>query len=191
MKVNLKQIQGPWNQGWVLDKHMLRSTFLGNDEQGHPKFDSHRTEVGEATFQLKYRSDLSQANRLAEAVAEHIYPKLDHVGFIVPMPASTQRPFQPVTAVAQSLGRIVSRPVFERILLKSRPRQPLKDLPTKSEKVDAISGSFSIGNQIVKEGAWNVLLIDDLFHTGATMEAACASLRTYAKVKNVYVAALT
>lgn len=44
MKVNLKQIQGPWNQGWVLDKHMLRSTFLGNDEQGHPKFDSHRNE---------------------------------------------------------------------------------------------------------------------------------------------------
>ena len=59
------------------------------------------------------------------------------------------------------------------------------------EKVAAITGTFSIENQIVKEGAWNVLLVDDLFHTGATMEAACASLRTYDKVKNVYVAALT
>jgi len=75
--------------------------------------------------------------------------------------------------------------------LKSQPRQPLKDLPTKAEKVATIAGSFSIHNQIVKEGAWNVLLLDDLFHTGATMEAACASLRTYPKVKNVYVAALT
>ena len=94
---------------------MLRSTFLGNDEQGHPRFDNHRTEAGEARFQLKYRGDLAQANRLAEAVAENIYQKLDHVGFIVPMPASTQRPFQPVAAVARSLGGIVSRPVFERV----------------------------------------------------------------------------
>lgn len=49
MKVSLKQINGPWDQGWVLDKHMVSSTFLGNDDRGHPCFDNQRTEIGEAT----------------------------------------------------------------------------------------------------------------------------------------------
>jgi len=57
MKVSLKQINGPWDQGWVLDKHMVSSTFLGNDDRGHPCFDNQRTEIGEATYQLKYQKD--------------------------------------------------------------------------------------------------------------------------------------
>ena len=32
MDVVLRQLQGPWNAGWALNKHMLRSTYLGDDE---------------------------------------------------------------------------------------------------------------------------------------------------------------
>lgn len=191
LKVSLKQISGPWDQGWVLDKHMISSTFLGDDERGNPRFDNLRTEVGQATYQLKYQKDWSQVSPLAQAVAKNVLPKLAQVGFVVPMPASNVRARQPVTEVAVELGRIIGRPVFSDLLRKTATGQSLKDLHSKAEKVAAIGASFSVNDEIPNTGCWNVLIIDDLFDSGASMDAACAVLRQYPKVGNIYVAALT
>jgi len=190
MKVSLRQIYGPWDQGWVLDKHKIRSEYVGDNAHGYPMFDTLRTEVGEATFRLKYRSDWDAAKPLAQTIADEIYLRLKDVGFIVPMPASTPRPRQPVVEVAEALGRIVSRPVFTNVLHKAKG-SPLKDLQTKEEKIQAIGNGFSVEDRIDGQGPWNVLLIDDLFDTGASMEAACRALRGYKKVSLIYVAALT
>lgn len=191
LKVALREISGPWDQGWVLDKHTLKSTYRGDDAQGHPQFDTVRSEAGEATFLLKYRSRWDQVPVLAQALAEHIYPKLEAVGFIVPMPASKSRARQPVTEVGRALGQMKTTPVFENLLLKAATGKLLKDLTTKEEKVAALRGTFSIHDEISNAGKWNVLLIDDLFDTGASMEEACKALRNYAKVRSIYVAALT
>jgi predicted amidophosphoribosyltransferase len=64
-------------------------------------------------------------------------------------------------------------------------------LSTKSEKIEAIGDSISVHGGISNDGQWNVLVVDDLFHTGASMETACKALRTYPKVGRIYVAALT
>jgi len=190
LKVSLKQISGPWDQGWVLDKHMISSTFLGNDERGNPCFDNHRTEVGEATYQLKYQKDWNQVGPLAQAVATNVFPKLDQVGFVVPMPASNVRPRQPVTEVAVELGRIVGKPVFSDLLRKAITGQSLKDLHSKAEKVAAIGDGFSVNDVIINAGCWNALVVDDLFDSGASMEAACTALRKCQKVRSIYVVAL-
>ena len=190
MKVSLRQIGVPWDNGRVLDKHTPQSIYLGNDEYGHARYDTTRTEVGEATFQLKYRNDWAQTKPLAQAIADNIYPKFSQVGFILPMPASNPRTRQPVTEVANELGALVKVPVFSNVLLKAANGTSLKNLNTKEEKVEAIGDSFSV-NDAITNGKWNVLVVDDLFHTGASMEAACKVLRTYPKVGNIYVAALT
>jgi predicted amidophosphoribosyltransferase len=57
--------------------------------------------------------------------------------------------------------------------------------------MEAIGNGFSVNDEITNVGKWNVLLVDDLFHTGASMEAACNALRAYPKVGKIYVAALT
>lgn len=175
----------------MLDKHSIGSVCVGHNEWGHPVFETTRTEVGESTFQLKYRGDWGQVNPLAQAINEHIYPKLSKVGFVVPMPASTQRPLQPVTEIANELGRLVQVPVFNNLLLKAANGKSLKDLSTKEEKIEAIGNAFGVNDEITNVGKWNVLLVDDLFHTGASMEAACNALRAYPKVGKIYVAALT
>jgi predicted amidophosphoribosyltransferase len=191
LKVALKQIKGVWDEGWVLDKHSVSSVYVGDNEYGRPQFDTTRTEVGEATFQLKYRNDWTQAKRLAQAIADNIYPKLSEVGFIVPMPASNQRVRQPVTEVANELGVLVKKPVFGSLLVKAQNGKSLKDLSSKEEKLAAIGNSFSVNDEITSDGRWNVLVIDDLFHTGASMEAACKVLRAFRKVGKIYLAALT
>lgn len=175
----------------MLDKHSVSSVYLGEDQHGHSQFNTTRTEVGEATFQIKYRQDWAQAKPLAQAIADNIYPKLSQVGFIVPMPASSQRARQPITEVANMLGVLVKTPVFSNLLIRAAGGKPLKDLSTKEEKIEAIGSSFSVNDEIPDSGRWNVLVVDDLFHTGASMEAACKVLRTYAKVGRIYVAALT
>lgn len=190
MQVAMRQVFGPWDQGWVLAKHTLSSTYLGDNEYGRPTFQTIRSEVGEATYQLKYRQAYGQVEPLAATLVEHVLPRFADVGFIVPMPASTARARQPVTEVALAVGKMIGKPVFTELLLKEKG-QSLKDLHGKDEKLAALKDRMQIVNRIPNEGRWNVMLIDDLFDSGASMEAACATLRTYAKVGRIYVAALT
>ncbi|MBB3460664.1 ComF family protein [Rhizobium sp. BK377] len=193
MKVNLKKLVGPWDGGYALDKHMLSSAFLGNDEFGHARFDNIRTDAGEAVYQLKYKSDFNQSAILAAAVHEHIIPQFPKIGLIVPAPASTTRAKQPVDAVAAELAKLIGVKVFANIIVKapSTTGKKLKDLATKQEKEAELEGRFSINDEITNAGQWNALVLDDLFHSGATMEAATKALRTYKKISGVYVAALT
>ncbi len=191
MKVNVKEIGGNWSKGFALDKHILRSEFLGYNSSGYPEFNNTRSEAGEALFQLKYRDDQDQAQILAAQIVESIYPLLDTVGFIVPMPASKDRAWQPVTQIALEVGKLTALPVFQKILTKKPTGQSLKDLGSRDERVKALEGKIQLGDEISGNGKWNVLLVDDRYDTGASVEAACAVLKTYSKVNNIYVATVT
>jgi predicted amidophosphoribosyltransferase len=107
------------------------------------------------------------------------------------MPASNVRPRQPVTVLTEALGKIVERPVFDSLLIKKPGGQQLKDIVIHAEKVEALKDSFSVNDTIEGAGPWNALLVDDLFDTGASLEAACAVLRAYSKIEKLYVAVLT
>lgn len=191
MEVHIKELHGNWRLGYAMDKHIIKSVFIGYSESGRAQFDTERTEVGEALFQLKYRDDWNQVQPLAQCLQQHAFPLFENVGFIVPMPASIERDRQPVTEIAQVLAGLVNKPCFDSILKKAPGGPYLKNLHTKAEKVAVIGNAFSITPAITNEGHWNVLVIDDLYHTGATTEAACAALRGYNKINNIYVAALT
>jgi hypothetical protein len=72
VKVSIRQITGNWDLGYVLDKHRLSSIYLGDNEYGRPQFDTTRSEAGEALFRLKYRSDWTQIDPLANQLAASI-----------------------------------------------------------------------------------------------------------------------
>ena len=68
MEVNVEQLQGNWDLGYSLDKHTISSTPIGYNAYGHMQFDTIRPEVGEALFQLKYRSDYDQVPIIASQI---------------------------------------------------------------------------------------------------------------------------
>ena len=96
--------------------------------------------------------------------------------------------------VACALGKLTGIPVFDKMVQRAQapagsPR--LKDLRTREEKEAALAGRVILHEVIRNEGCWNALLIDDLFDTGATMNAACRALRGYRKIGRIYAAAVT
>lgn len=194
MQVNLRALTGNWSSGYALDKHLISSTYIGVNEYGRDQFVNVRTEVGESTYQLKYKQDWSQAAPLAKAIFDNIFPKLSAVGLLIPMAASTPRPRQPVLEVAKELGKLAGLPVFENLLTKKAGGSSLKNLTTRDQKKEALATSgFTLATTdgFTTDGQWNALVIDDLYHTGASMEAACAVLKAHPKIKNIYVATLT
>lgn len=194
MEVQVKKLEGSWDLGYALHKHTLSSTYLGDDEYGHPRFDTTRSEPGEALYQLKYRSDWDQVAPIAAQLQATLLPLFEKVGLIIPMPASTIRARQPVDELAAELGRITGIPVFDNIVVKSPPPEgspQLKNLHSREEKDAALQGRFSINPSITNDGCWNALLLDDLFDTGATMDAVCKALRTYNKINRIYAASIT
>lgn len=177
--------------GYALDKHVISSVYIGDDQYGHSRFETTRSKVGEAMYQLKYQGDWTQVDILAKELAVNIYPKFDKVEFLIPMPASKVRAKQPVTELSKALGKLVGKPVYENMLLKKPKGTQLKGMATKEEKIEILRDSFSVSDEISNTGTWNALLVDDLFDTGASLEAACSVLRAYPKIKNLYVATLT
>jgi len=192
MKTSVKEIQGNWDLGFSLAKHVLSSEYLGVNEQGRKQFgNTIRSEPGEALYQLKYQNDWSQVEPLAAALFKDIFPRFEKVGLLIPMPASKIRAKQPVTEVTKALSQRVNLGVFDNILIKNAGGKQLKDAADKEEKVAILEGRFSISDEIDGDGPWNALLVDDKIDTGASLEAACNALRKYQKIRKIYVATIS
>lgn len=190
MEVNIKKIEGIWTLGYSLDKHSIRSTPTGYNEYGHMQFDTERPEAGEALFQLKYRSDYSQAPIIGKQLYTSFGSVFSSASLVIPMPASTFRNRQPVTVIARELAQHMGIPCIENLLVKTGSTSPMKDIETREEKVSSLVGAFTIYD-VLGDGLFDVLIVDDLFDTGSSLEAATTVLRGDKKIRNIYVATVT
>jgi predicted amidophosphoribosyltransferase len=190
MEVNIKRINGHWDLGYSLDKHVLQSIYLGENQYGHPEFDTTRSEVGEALYQLKYRSNYTQISLIAKQLSDSLSRYFTSACLIVPMPPSKQRARQPVIEIARSVAQNMRIPCYENLLLKTKNTPQMKDISNRDEKVDTLVRAFAI-NDLLGKGQFDILIIDDLYDTGSSLEAATRVLREYSKIRNIYVATAT
>ncbi len=111
MNINPSEIHGNWRAGWVLDTHTISSRLLPDGG-----YDTDRTELGELVYQVKYNGDRSKIQPIAETAAQFVlgefavdgYPILPYLKVIIPIPPSdTSRNFQPVTEIAQEIGKLL------------------------------------------------------------------------------------
>jgi len=183
------KVSGNWAEGYTLDQHIESSEFLGYDGSGKAMFGTVRTEVGESVYQLKYGSrDPGEATRLASTAVAFIKSWKVKVDAVVPMPASKNRAVQPVHLVAKEIAAQLGLEFIDNAVVRNKQTPQLKNVEV-SEREKVLAGAHKV--EALKITGRNVLLVDDLFQTGATMNAVAAILRSKGGAAKVYALALT
>jgi competence protein ComFC len=170
VKYKPRKIYGCWAEGYVLDIHSTGSTLLGHNEFGHPQFETHRTEIGELLFRLKYRSDANAVKELVDAAESFIRQWGIGITLIVPVPPTRMyRTLQPVGRLADELGGRLRVTVAKDAIRKLRQFGELKNIYDAEERRRVLEGAFEVSAAKVRNQ--RVLLLDDLYRSGATMNA--------------------
>jgi competence protein ComFC len=183
------RIPGAWRQGYVLDYHTIHSEFLGHDEFGNPMFDTKRTEVGELLYQLKYRRNLKALDALVKAVAKFVKDWQVTLDVIVPVPPTKVRRFQPVFEIAPRLANGLRLPFRQDFVRNVKNTKELKNVFDYNERITLLENAYRVRDQSLQSKT--VLLFDDLYRSGATLNAVTRVLYEQAQCTHVYALALT
>ena len=181
------EIQGNWKKGFAYDVHTLSSTYLGIDERGHEQWDTTRSEMGQLVYDLKYRGDLSTVKAIVDRLDK--YKGLETMDAIIPIPASRPRRVQPVLEIAKALGKRINVPVWT-ILQKRLGGDELKNINESSQRQAKLQELMTIDTSHHAITGQNVLLLDDLYRSGATLKVA-TDLLHQAGARNVAVLVMT
>lgn len=139
-------------------------------------------ELKRAHLRLKFSGDLIVAKLFALFWAFRLeqlgyYPKL-----IVPIPLSEkrmrQRGYNQAEVLANSLANLLGLRVENEILERSKETRPQTEMPNLKARQANLSGAFRLNpacdRQLIK--GVPILLLDDVFTTGATLKAAAQPL---------------
>ena len=148
----------------------------------------HCEPVSGAVYQFKYRNKRNYGRIFAAELAEHYAGQIRAWGIeeIVPIPLHSSRKrrrgFNQSEVVAEELSRLMGIPCRTDILFRIRKTLPQKYLDRRG-RTGNLCGAFGVSR------GWraceNVLLIDDIYTTGATVGRAAKMLKK-AGVQNVY-----
>lgn len=167
-KINPQKIIGKWKSGIALDIHTVSSIRVGVNEQGHDVYDTTRSEIGELLYRLKYRNDLAAANDIVATAAAYLTPHQQKFDMIVPVPPSSARPVQPVITLAKGIGDATNLPVIECVTL-TRAATQLKGVTDPEKRKELLAGLHAVDTSQTR--GKRILLFDDLFRSGSTMNA--------------------
>jgi len=193
MTIHPIKIFGNWNLGFALDIHTESSEYLGVDDYGHKQFDSIRSEIGEALYQLKYQKDLSFINMLTEvsanAINELILTEGNTLDCIIPVPPSnTYRKKQPVFQVAKGIAEILKISYDDNLLIKITHTTQMKNVSVE-ERPEKLKNTFLVQGTDLEYD--NILLFDDLYQSGSTAAECVNALRFKKESVNIFLITMT
>lgn len=188
IKINPIKIEGLWANGFALDVHTLSSTPIGENPFGHMQFETVRPPIAEHLYRLKNRSDKDAAAPIIEAAVDYLKPKLKNSQLLVPVPPSTERAIQPVLILGEGIAKGLNIP-FVPCVTKTRSTQQLKNVTDPEERKRLLEGLYDV--EPGKTEGKKVLLFDDLYRSGATLNAVADVLLTKGKAAAVYALTIT
>lgn len=181
------KLEGNWSIGLAFDLHTVASTYLGPNEYGHPSWDTTRSEIGELIYQLKYKGDKSTIPKIIELLKA--INGLEKFDIFIPVPSSNKgRVFQPVDEIVKALGTQRGVETLIGYLEKRAGGPELKSVGDTDERSSLLQGAITITDDRNIIGK-RVLLLDDLYQSGATLNACCSVL--YSKDKDLEICVLT
>lgn len=187
-KFERRKILGKWREGFALDLHTLSSIYIGDDEFGHPRFDTRRSEIGELLYKLKNKSDKNTVPEIVDAVEMLIKGWNPTVDILVPVLPSTRRAVQPVLLLAGEVCQRLDIPLAD-CITRTRNIPQLKNTFDLDERAKLLEGLHTLDKSITS--GKSVLLFDDLYRSGATMNAITTELYEAGEVIDVFALTIT
>lgn len=148
----------------------------------------HKIPVSHSIYQFKYHNQ----REFGKYYADEMFRKFEYVirewkpDLIIPIPLHNRRRrkrgYNQTMLIAVRLGKLMHIPVSEKILKRVRYTNPQKKLDHTTRKKN-LSNAFSVEN--MTSDVKNVLLIDDIYTTGNTINEAARRLKA-AGVEKVY-----
>lgn len=157
--------------------------------------------IGVSAYSEELRSSIHRFKYKSRREYEEFYGRLMEeycrdfivqwgIDVIIPVPMFPHkkkvRGYNQAELLAVKLGEKMHLPVETDILVRCKNTRPMKELDDRG-RAKNLQNAFKVRKNVVKYN--KVLLIDDIYTTGATMDA-CASVLKMAGVEQVYCASL-
>lgn len=182
------QLTGSWDIGYALDTHVTNSVYLGDDPYGNPYFDNTYSEIGELLSKFKYSHVYGNLNDIVSTIVLFLsqHPEMNDFETIIPVPPTKNRMYQPTIEIGKALAKSLHKYFVEDVLEKD-PRVESKGLS--AEDKYRLSGTITQKKHATRKHS--VLLIDDLYKTGATLSECVSVLRQDPQIDKIYVLTVT
>ena len=164
LEVHPVPIDGPWIEGFVLDRHVISSVptgYLGE----HMQFDTTRSALGELVYQLKYRN--GPLNDIVETAVAFVNERWNGgIDCVVSPPPSLHRTKQPAVLIAAGIAAALGVSAAPAAAVKANATPQMKNVPL-HERAPLLSAAIQAGTDTIQ--GRRVLLVDDLWETGSTL----------------------
>lgn len=133
-------------------------------------------------YRMKYGGRQEYAEFFGEEMARYLgsFVRQARPDGIVPIPLHRRRlrrrGYNQAALLALALGERLGIPVYENLLVRVKNTKPLK-LQNPSERINNLKKAFNITENDVK--LKTILLVDDIYTTGSTMDEAARMLRQH------------
>jgi len=154
--------------GWRAEIDGIRSPF---------QFDG---VMRQAIHQLKYKNLRALTGILAELLGDYLAATSVPGEVLVPVPLHRkrlrERGYNQSILLAEKLGELVDLPVVDDCLIRERHAPPQARASTVEGRRHNVAGAFACRDRRLQDK--QVLLIDDVSTTGATLDACAAAIKS-------------
>ncbi|MBA7677827.1 hypothetical protein ES703_86091 [subsurface metagenome] len=154
--------------GWQAEIDGIRSPF---------RFDG---VMRQSIHQLKYRNLRALAQPLVKLLQDYLVTNPVPGEVLVPVPLHhkrlKERGYNQSRLLARELGKLINLPVVDDCLIRQRHASPQARASTVDERRSNVDGAFTCRDHRLRDK--QVLLIDDVSTSGATLDACAVALKT-------------
>lgn len=148
----------------------------------------HDNNFKKSIYNFKYKNKREYADFYTEAIIKNYKEMIGswNAEVLIPIPLfaskKVQRGFNQAEILAYKLSVELKIPVDSKLLQRNRNTNPQKEL-NRIQRVKNVEKAFNLSNKIVQYR--KIILIDDIYTTGATLDS-CAKILREAGVKYIY-----
>jgi ComF family protein len=143
--------------------------------------------------QLKYKNNTAIGVYMGELMGKNLLDsnRFNNIDYLIPLPLypdkERKRGYNQATVICNGISKVMGIPVITGNVIRQRFTET-QTRKHRTERWENVEGSFVIKNPAALKGK-NVLLVDDVITTGATLEA-CGTVLLQTEQLKLYIATL-